>query len=79
MLLHDELNTILAKDTLKLEDLILLEDHLLFIAGIEQEHLYLSNDVVDNLNRDVDLIIERLKKQRLQMQKTNLRLLTNDE
>lgn len=79
MLLHDELNTILAKDSLKLEDLILLEDHLLFIAGIEQEHLYLPNDVIENLNRDVDLILERLKKQRLHMQKAKLTLLISDK
>jgi hypothetical protein len=78
MLSTEELDAILTKDKLKLEDLLLLEHHLLYIAKIEQEYVDLPEDVVSNLNRDVDLILERLKRQRLQIQKTHLRLLTND-
>jgi len=78
MLSSEELGAILTKDKLRLEDLVLLEHHLLYISKIEQEYVDLPRDMVINLNRDVDLILERLKRQRLQMQKTHLRLLTDD-
>lgn len=78
MLSSEELGAILTKDKLRLEDLVLLEHHLLYISKIEQEYVDLPSDMVINLNRDVDLILERLKRQRLQMQKTHLRLLTDD-
>jgi len=78
MLSTDELGIILTKDKLKLEDLILLEHHLLSIQKLEQEYVDLPVDVVMNLNNDVELILERLKKQRLEIHKPKLRLLTND-
>lgn len=78
MLSTDELGVILTKDKLKLEDLILLEHHLLSIQKLEQEYVDLPVDVVMNLNNDVELILDRLKKQRLEIHKPKLRLLTND-
>ena len=41
MLSTDELGIILTKDKLKLEDLILLEHHLLSIQKLEQEYCQL--------------------------------------
>jgi hypothetical protein len=79
MLSTDELGVILTKDKLKLEDLVLLEHHLLSIQKLEQEHVDLPVDVVANLNNDVELILDKLKKQRMEMHKPKLRLLTNDD
>lgn len=75
MLSNEQLDIILKKDKLKLEDLILIEDHLLFIAKIEKEYLYLPEDVVLSLNRDVELILKVLQEQR----KPRLKLLKNEE
>ena len=78
MLTHDELLILLKKDTLKLEDLLLLESHLLSIAKLQEEYVDLPQDVVEVLNNDIELILERLKIQRLSMQKSRLRLLTSE-
>lgn len=78
MLTHDELLILLKKDTLKLEDLLLLESHLLSIAKLQEEYVDLPQDVVEVLNNDIELILERLKIQRLSMQKPRLRLLTSE-
>ncbi len=76
MLTTDQMAVLLKKETLKLEDLLLIEDHLLSIAKIEQEYTDLPEDIVKNLNNDVELILELLKNHR---KKTQFRLLTNDE
>jgi len=76
MLTTDQLATILKKEELKLEDLLLIEDHLLSIAKIEQEYMFLPEDIVKNLNNDVELILELLKNHR---KKTQFKLLVNNE
>jgi hypothetical protein len=78
MLTTDQLNTVLNKDILKLEDLLLLEDHLLFIQKLEQENVDLPQDVIFNLNMDVELILDCLKKHRIKMHKPKLTLISNN-
>ena len=78
MLTTEQLGIILNKDKLTLEDLLLLEDHLLSIARLEQECTYLPIDVVKNLNNDVESILDLLKRHRAKTQKTSLKLLKND-
>lgn len=78
MLTTDQLGIILNKTKLELEDLLLLEDHLLSIAKLEKEYTELPEDIINNLNNDVEMILELLKSHRLKTQKTHLRLLTND-
>ena len=65
MLSHEELAVVLGRDKLKLEDLLLLEHHLLSIAKLQEEYVDLPEDVVKNLNKDIEMILERLKIQRL--------------
>jgi hypothetical protein len=78
MLTTEQLSIILNKDKLNLEDLLLLEDHLLSIARLEQDYDYLPVDVVKNLNDDVESILDLLKRHRAKTQKTSLKLLKND-
>lgn len=75
MLSTEQLDIILNKEKLNLEDLLLIEDHLFSIAKIEEECLYLPEDVVMSLNKDVESILKLLQKQR----KPCLKLLKNDE
>lgn len=79
MLTTDQLSIILNRDKLTLEDLLLLEDHLLSIAKLEQEYTELPEDIINNLNNDVELILQLLRSHRIKTQKPMLRLLTNDE
>lgn len=70
MLNYEELQSILKKEDLELSDLILLEDHLLYIMDLfkDESALPLPDDVFLSLEKDVDSIIKKL-------QKINLRVL----
>lgn len=63
MLSTEELDAVLQKNKLELSDLLLLEDHLLYILNVFNEHESLPDDVFLSLERDVDLILKRLKKE----------------
>jgi hypothetical protein len=78
MLTTEQLGIILDKDKLTLEDLLLLEDHLLSIARLEQDYDYLPVDIIENLNNDVESILDLLKRHRAKTEKTHLKLLKNN-
>ena len=79
MLTAEQLGVILSKKELKLEDIFLLEDHLLSIQRLEDEYVELPIDVCKNLNNDVELIVKFLKNYREKTDKPKLVLLKNDQ
>jgi archaellum component FlaC len=81
MLTNDQLDKLMKKEKLTLEDLILVEDHLLSIQKIwddhriDEDHVDMDEDVYDNLNNDIERILARLNKENKTMQKSRLKLI----
>jgi hypothetical protein len=79
MLTNQELCLILKKNKLKLDDLLLIEHHLLSIQKIIDENEYLPEDVSHNLDKDVDLIITKLRSNLKLLNPPKLKLVNNKE
>lgn len=69
MLTHEELEVILTKEFLEMSDLVLLEDHLLYIMDLfaNDSEEPVPDDVFMSLERDVDRIIKKLQKENMRI------------
>lgn len=81
MLTNEQLDKLIKKQQLTLEDLILIEHHLLSIQTIVDDHridenyVDMDEDVYENLYADIDKIANRLHTERRLMQKSHLKLI----